>query len=116
MYLMSQIFSAYLSGGEIKECQGAEGELRNAVMWLFGGGRLLVIWEGQRRKGGLPGWLYLNQASDLNLLAMSSDNEFCSVSVSCLMNYTGADFTPGKSCIWSEETWDKQREKGGGVI
>lgn len=41
---------------------------------------------------------------------MSSENEFCSVSVSCLMSYTGADFTPGKSCIWSEETWDKQRE------
>lgn len=87
-------------------------------MWLFGGGRLLIIWKGQRRKGGLPGWLYLNQAPDLNLLAMSSENEFCSVSLSCLMNYREADFTLGllhKSCTWNEETRDKQREKGGGV-
>lgn len=62
-------------------------------MWLFGVGRLLMVCKGQRRKGGLPGWRYLNQAPDVTLLAMSSENEFCSVSLSCLMSYTGADFS-----------------------
>lgn len=45
---------------------------------------------------------------------MNCENEFGSVLVSWLMNYTGADFTPGllhKSCIWNEETSHQQGEK-----